>query len=275
MQFSETNSVVEGCGTIVRTWSVTDSCGNTATTSQTITVVDTVAPAFREPLPSDGTVECDAVPAAAVLTAHDACDADVPVSYSESRADGACGDSYVLTRAWRASDDCGNELTHVQTLTVVDRTPPSMSAPRDIEACSDPGLCSAVVVAETPAATDGCDAAPVVSGVRSDGQPLSDPYPCGVTTITWTATDRCGNSVSSEQSITVRDCEPPRISRAPERPRDWYAVVAAAVNWMTGVFGAPSWAAAESSSPGRVISSIGPWIEYGLGLRPSTRGGVR
>ena len=35
VDFSEaSNSVVEGCGTIVRTWTVTDSCGNNATAAR-------------------------------------------------------------------------------------------------------------------------------------------------------------------------------------------------------------------------------------------------
>src|SRR5688500_19443835 len=36
------NTVVEGCGVIVRTWTVTDQCGNTATHTQTITVTDKI-----------------------------------------------------------------------------------------------------------------------------------------------------------------------------------------------------------------------------------------
>lgn len=52
-------------------------------------------------------------------------------------------------------------------------------------------------------ATDNCDSAPNITAVRSDSLPLSDPYPTGVTTITWTATDDCGNFSQCFQTVTV------------------------------------------------------------------------
>src|SRR5262249_420364 len=47
-----------------------------------------------------------------------------------------------------------------------------------------------------------------VVGVRSDGLALSAPYPQGVTTITWTATDAANNSVSCAQIVTVTNPAP-------------------------------------------------------------------
>jgi hypothetical protein len=41
---------------------------------------------------------------------------------------------------------------------------------------------------------------------------LSAPYPLGVTTITYRATDACGNSASCNLTVTVRDCALPRCS---------------------------------------------------------------
>jgi hypothetical protein len=58
-----------------------------------------------------------------------------------------------------------------------------------------------------PVATDNCTVA-AVTYTRSDStmmspKTLADPFPTGVTTVTWTATDSCGNSSSANQTVTV------------------------------------------------------------------------
>jgi hypothetical protein len=57
-------------------------------------------------------------------------------------------------------------------------------------------------------ATDNCGDVKV-SSVRSDGAAIDSPYPVGLTTITWTATDAAGNTASATQTVTVLDVEPP------------------------------------------------------------------
>jgi D-ribose pyranose/furanose isomerase RbsD len=111
--------------TLTRTWTATDNCGNSITHVQLISVEDTTAPVWDQVMPADITVECDGVPAApAVVTASDNCDADVMVVFGEVRNDGACEDTYTLTRTWTTTDNCGNSITHVQTITVEDTTAP-------------------------------------------------------------------------------------------------------------------------------------------------------
>ena len=66
-----------------------------ATATQVITVQDTTDPILAG-VPGDVTVECDAVPAAADVTATDNCDLDVAIGYTETRTDGSCPDNYTL-----------------------------------------------------------------------------------------------------------------------------------------------------------------------------------
>ena len=100
--------------TLTRSWTATDNCGNASTQTQVITIQDTTDPVLSG-VPSDITVECDNVPAAASPTATDNCDADVEITYSEVRTDGNCPDNYTLTRTWTATDNCGNASTQTRS----------------------------------------------------------------------------------------------------------------------------------------------------------------
>lgn len=64
-----------------------------------------------------------------------------------------------------------------------------------------------------------------VTSSRSDGLPVTDPYPAGVTTITWVATAHSSSpatdtnttgSISCTQTVTVNDVTPPTIVVAPQ-----------------------------------------------------------
>ncbi|WP_158629415.1 HYR-like domain-containing protein, partial [Flavobacterium microcysteis] len=76
--------------------------------TQVVSVTDTQAPAFVGTLPAaELAASCDNIPAAATLTATDAC-GTATVTFAETRTDGACAGSYTLTRKWTATDLCGN-----------------------------------------------------------------------------------------------------------------------------------------------------------------------
>src|SRR5204862_7507141 len=72
------------------------------------------------------------------------------------------------------------------------------------------GLCSAVVALGTTA-TDNCPGV-TLTGTRSDGLPLTDAYPKGVTTISWLATDAHSNTSTATQAVTGVDNESPTIA---------------------------------------------------------------
>ncbi len=143
--------------TITRTWTATDACSNAITHTQVIVVIDTTPPVWSSILPGDISVECDNVPAAAVLTADDNCDANVTISFNEDRDDGNCPHNYTLTRTWIATDNCSNAITHTQTITVSDTTPPVWDQnplPQDLTVSCDM-VPDALVLTATDNCTDG------------------------------------------------------------------------------------------------------------------------
>ncbi len=160
--------------------------------------------------PGDLTIECGTSSDPAFTgqaTATDDTDPAPVVDYSDSTAAGACPQEEAITRTWTATDASGNVSQCVQTITVDDSIAPVLTIPGDITVNADAGLCSAAVDPGAATAVDNCDGAPVIGWVRSDGgASLTDPYDStdSPITITWTATDACGNvSPAQVQTITV------------------------------------------------------------------------
>ena len=196
-----------GCGiTCNATLSVeNDSWPHANTSTTTVTVQDTTAPELKG-VPANTTVECDAVPEPAEVTAIDNCDYNPSVYFSETRTDRTCSSNYQLTRTWTAMDACGNSSSQTQIINVVDTTAPELiDVPEDITV-----ECDAVPEPASVYAIDNCDTSPTVnfSETRIDGNCSSD-Y---VLFRTWQAVDDCGNSTSQTQTITVEDTTPPIIS---------------------------------------------------------------
>jgi uncharacterized repeat protein (TIGR01451 family) len=115
----------------------------------------------------------------------------------------------------------GRTATCTQSITVnaADRANLTMSCPADQTVAAPSGQCEATVNTGTPT-TNPSDNDVTVEGHRSDGRPLSDPYPAGVTNITWTAMDAVnGQSASCTQVITVTtdtgDTTPPTFTHVP------------------------------------------------------------
>jgi hypothetical protein len=121
----------------------------------------------------------------------------------------------VTTIKWTATDEDGVTASANQLVTVVDKENPLLVAPQDMVANNDPHLPSAVVNAGVPDAADNCPDLKV-SSARSDKGAIDAPFPVGVTTVTWTATDASGNVSSAKQSITVFDKEAPSLTVPPD-----------------------------------------------------------
>jgi len=203
-----TDGTCENCYTLTRTWTTTDDCGNHVTATQFIAVWDAEAPVLNG-VPYNAVAECDNVPEPPEVTATDNCDSDPEVTYSETRTDGYCVNYYSLTRTWTATDECGNEVSGSQTVTVKDTIPPALEGVPDHITVE----CDEVPEPPEVTANDNCDSDPTVSysETRTDGD-CPNTY---TLTRTWTATDACGNTASSSQIVNVEDTTPPVLSGVP------------------------------------------------------------
>ena len=193
--------------TLTRTWMATDACGNQAMTqSQVITVDDTTAPVLQN-VPIDTTVNCDQVPPADNVTAMDNCDPNVQVVFNEERMDGACPQTYILTRTWMAEDVCGNTSTlAMQTIEVQDTTPPVLQGvPGDTTT-----ICNRIPDPAVVTAMDNCDDNLMVQ--FNEEMVAGDCIGEFTLTRTWTATDSCGNMASVSQTVTAIDTIAPEFT---------------------------------------------------------------
>ena len=206
-----TDSTVNGsCANekiLTRTWKATDECGNVATCNQTMTIRDTIDPSLHS-LPSDMTIECgNTIPGPPAVTASDNCDATPNLTYAEVQQSLSCPNLYRLRRTWTATDDCGNSVTAVRYVYVQDTQSPSLSAPIDVTIECDEST--------NPTNTGqgvGSDACAAPTVTYSDALSAGTCANASTITRTWTVTDGCGNTVSADQIITIRDITPPTIN---------------------------------------------------------------
>ncbi|MDZ4824765.1 MAG: hypothetical protein SH856_15010, partial [Flavobacteriales bacterium] len=200
--------LVPGClGSILRTYTITDACGNFITAEQIINFPDDNGPFFIN-FPVDVTVECDAVPDAPPIpvTFDGACENPL-LAITEEIISGDCTGEYIILRTYTLSDDCENTVVQTWTITVVDTMPPQLyNIPQGITLNCGDDVPDALVFA-----LDNCDPAPVV-GVAASTQPMD----CGYIFIrTWTATDDCGNYTEQTEEIVVSDAIPPVFTFVP------------------------------------------------------------
>ncbi|CAM1368751.1 hypothetical protein TSEDIMI_60055 [Tenacibaculum sediminilitoris] len=151
--------------------------------------VDTTPPIFNGPLPVDVTVECDAIPIAEDLTATDECQ-PAYVTYTDTTTAGVCSGNYTLTRVWIAQDLSGNQVSHTQTITVQDTTPPTFVEALPADTTVE---CDAIPVAETLTAVDAACSSPVSTLDWSNSNRwfpgvLSQSYTVGNTNINFNVT---------------------------------------------------------------------------------------
>jgi hypothetical protein len=198
-------------GFILRTYTVSDVCTNSASCAQTITIRDTIAPSIT--CPAGFTTQCASnLPPrpsslaqflAAGGTASDNCDTNLTYSCSDGPLiGGTCGGT--ITRTHRVTDRCTNSASCNQVFTIRDTTAPALlSGPTNKTiACYTPILFSGTNVIS---ALDNCDtnlsiAVSVADDITVDGQNQV------IHTRCWRVLDDCSNYVETCQSITIQNC---------------------------------------------------------------------
>ena len=191
-------------GATTVTWTIIDGSGNSATCSQTVTVIDTQLPTIACPAPvavfADGGSCVATLVALGTPTTGDNCSIasvvnNAPVSYPLG----------ITTVTWTITDGSGNVATCTQTVTVTDNQLPTIACPANVTVNAGFGLCSASAIAlGTPVTTDNCSVASVTNNALAV-------YPVGTTNVTWIVTDGSGNTASCVQTVTVLDTQNPTI----------------------------------------------------------------
>ena len=148
------------------------------------------------------TVECGQLWDFDPPTASGNC-SEVLVSVQSTVTNTGCGNSFIATRTWQATDACTNNATCSQTVTNLDTTPPVL-----VCATNKTVEHGAAWSFDPPEASDTCSGTNVtvtLLGVETNGA-LPE-----VITATWVATDACGNTNTCSQTVTNLVSTPPII----------------------------------------------------------------
>jgi len=131
-----------GCGSsVVRTWYVTDKCGNSNSCTQQVSVTDSIPPVIN--CSPDKAVECGTAWIFNPPTATDNSGVTPTITIVSTSTNGS-GCSYTVTRVWKATDGCGNSAQCSQVVTVRDTTPPTINCAPDTRTtnCEPRTFCS-------------------------------------------------------------------------------------------------------------------------------------
>lgn len=179
--------------------------GNSTTISVTFTVNDTTAPLITCPA-NILNVHTDAGICAATVnpgsaTASDNCSTPTIVGVrSDAQALNALYPKGTTTITWTATDAAGNHSSCVQTITVIDVEPPTISCQADLIVDFDPAVNGATVNYTAPVGVDNC---PGSTTTQIAGLASGATFPTGTTTNTFRVTDASGNTAQCSFKVTV------------------------------------------------------------------------
>ena len=193
-------------GSSVVTFTATDACGNSASTTATYTIQDTQPPVIE--LDSLVDVMCadysDTI--AYGFSASDIC-SDVTVAISDIETEGPCAGAF--EREYTVTDACGNATSASQIVHLYDSIAP-IFASVPVDTTIQCGGDFSIEALGTPEAEDNCLGSVTITSL--DAIVDSTGADCYTINRLWTATDVCGNEKSVTQAITISDSEAPELS---------------------------------------------------------------
>jgi len=177
------------------TWTATDTSGNSASATQTVTIVDTTSPIITAP--DSITAEATSADSNTVALGNPVSSdlVDIPSISNNAPDVFPLGETTVT---WTATDTSGNSASATQIVTIVDTTSPELTMPEDVM-ISAFSLEKQVEIGDAQA----YDLAGSALTITNDAP---DTFPLGDTVVTWSVSDELGNSVSSQQVISVQPC---------------------------------------------------------------------
>ncbi|MBK9962418.1 MAG: HYR domain-containing protein [Saprospiraceae bacterium] len=189
-------------------YTATDACGLTSTCSFVVTVTENCCnrpPVMVCPdnyVACPGTATDTSVTGVPTVTAGKSSCLNPIVSYHENVISrGPCNGAIIIERTWRAVDPNLSNLFAecTQRIELKDNVAPRFtSTPSNITVDAQ-GDCEVPVNWLAPVATDNCGLASLTTNIPSGSN-----FTEGTTSVTYTATDQCGNTSSTTFTVTVK-----------------------------------------------------------------------
>lgn len=200
-----------GCsGTVVRTYRLSDACGNDSLITQNILINDNVPPT-ADTLPSQNLFCASEIPPPNVndVTGEaDNCGGPVTVMFVSDNGNPGCMGTVV--RTYSLTDSCGNMALITQDFNINDTIAPTPTWPDTIVQVIVGFACEDSVVIQA-SGIDNCpgNSVTITNSFNDNGANASGLYPVGETIVTWTFSDACGNSVMEQTVVFISENIPP------------------------------------------------------------------
>ena len=216
----ELNTDCGKTGSIVATFIATDACGLSSSTTATFTIEDTSPPVVIR-APDDITLSCeeesegngfsDWIENNAFATVEDRCGSiiwDVDIFSSEQ----LCGGTYLEVYNYTAADECGNSISFLASVTIIDDQPPIIHLPFEELNIS----CEDEIDFGEPWAEDECSEGVLLWSMEENYEYDPECSESMIITREYVVFDDCGNEAHASQKISITDSTPPTIEINPD-----------------------------------------------------------